>query len=173
MTTPRLLGFFFSWKGEIGRSAYAFTGIALFLIKWNLDRLFSILLQSEDYPTLLLPVARNRLHGGRRSNPHNPSRLCPRPPLYLRWDCPYGQKAPLARVAHLLLRPLFVPFVNLLFFSCFPSCPKTRVPDTRKRQKGSRLARPFSPPRTSRLRRPGGRPFGGPRYSVRLLQPTD
>jgi len=51
MTTPRLLGFFFSWKGEIGRSAYAFTGIALFLIKWNLDRLFSILLQSEDYPT--------------------------------------------------------------------------------------------------------------------------
>ena len=51
MTLPTLLGFFFSWKGETGRSAYAFTGIALFLIKWNLDRLFSILVQSEDYPT--------------------------------------------------------------------------------------------------------------------------
>ncbi|HAE12103.1 MAG TPA: hypothetical protein DCG39_10730 [Opitutae bacterium] len=51
MNLSKFLGFFFSWKGEIGRSAYAFTGIALFLVKWNLDRLFSVLVHSEDYPT--------------------------------------------------------------------------------------------------------------------------
>ena len=51
MSPSKFLGFFFSWKGEIGRSAYAFTGLALFLVKWNLDRFFSILVHSEDYPT--------------------------------------------------------------------------------------------------------------------------
>jgi uncharacterized membrane protein YhaH (DUF805 family) len=51
MNLKKFLGFLFSWKGEIGRSAYAFTGLALFLLKWNLDRLFSFLVQSENYPT--------------------------------------------------------------------------------------------------------------------------
>ena len=59
MNLKKFLGFLFAWKGEIGRSAYAFTGLALFLLKWNLDRLFSFLVQSENYPTpffYLLPV---------------------------------------------------------------------------------------------------------------------
>ena len=51
MNLKKFLGFLFSWKGEIGRSAYAFTGLALFLLKWNLDRLFSFLVQNENYPT--------------------------------------------------------------------------------------------------------------------------
>jgi uncharacterized membrane protein YhaH (DUF805 family) len=51
MNLKNFLGFLFSWKGKTGRSAYAFTGLALFLLKWNLDRLFSFLVQSENYPT--------------------------------------------------------------------------------------------------------------------------
>ena len=42
---------FFSFDGEVGRSAYAFTGISLFLVKWNLDRLFCDILDDRDFPT--------------------------------------------------------------------------------------------------------------------------
>ena len=30
-----------SWRGELGRGLYIVVGLALFLIKWNLDRLLS------------------------------------------------------------------------------------------------------------------------------------
>jgi hypothetical protein len=58
MSSSKLLGLIFSWKGEVDRSAYAFTGIALFLVKWNLDRLISFLV-FDSYPSpfsYLLPV---------------------------------------------------------------------------------------------------------------------
>ena len=58
MSFSKILGLIFSWKGELGRSVYAFTGIALFLVKWNLDRLISFLTY-DSFPspfTYLLPV---------------------------------------------------------------------------------------------------------------------
>ena len=51
MKLNKFLAFLFSLKGEIGRGAYAFTGLTLFLLKWNLDRSFSFLVQGENYPT--------------------------------------------------------------------------------------------------------------------------
>ncbi len=51
MSFHKLYHLFFSWKGEIGRSVYAFTGIILFLVKWNLDRLFSLFANEVRYPT--------------------------------------------------------------------------------------------------------------------------
>ncbi|MBT4664945.1 MAG: hypothetical protein HOB63_00330, partial [Opitutae bacterium] len=58
MSFSKILGLIFSWKGELGRSVYAFTGIALFIVKWNLDRLISFLTY-DSFPspfTYLLPV---------------------------------------------------------------------------------------------------------------------
>ena len=58
MSFSKILSLIFSWKGELGRSVYAFTGIALFIVKWNLDRLISFLTY-DSFPspfTYLLPV---------------------------------------------------------------------------------------------------------------------
>ena len=125
MNLKNFLGFLFSWKGKIGRSAYAFTGLALFLLKWNLDRLFSFLVQSENYPTPFFYV----LPETDFTSTADPAQLIL--PIF-------GLALPFIYIGIVLtvkrLRSLgwpiyssilfFVPFINFLFFFLLSILPK-------------------------------------------------
>ena len=48
--------FLFSWKGKVDRRSYAFVGVSLFFVKWNLDRLIADTFFPNDN-LFLLPLA--------------------------------------------------------------------------------------------------------------------
>ena len=126
MSFPKLSSLFFSWKGEIGRSVYAFTGIALFLVKWNLDRFIAPSLLFEAFPSPLhylqpdfsLEVPANELSNNAL--------------LMLAMALPFIYVGIVLTVKRLraLHWPIFacvlffIPFVNLLFFFLLSILPK-------------------------------------------------
>ena len=135
MSSSKLLGLIFSWKGEVDRSAYAFTGIALFLVKWNLDRLISFLV-FDSYPSpfsYLLPVTdfptQNEL-----------STVL----LMLALALPFIYVGIVLTVKRLrsIQWPIytcflfFVPFVNLLFFFLLSILPKVGASNRDQESKG-------------------------------------
>ena len=134
MSSPKLLHLFFSWKGELGRSVYAFTGIALFLVKWNLDRLISFLTY-DSFPSpfpYLLPVA----------DFQSEKELSNDALLMLAMALPFIYVGIALTVKRLrsLQWPLltcilfFLPFVNLLFFFLLSILPKSvKEEDTTKK----------------------------------------
>ena len=141
MNLKNFLGFLFSWKGKIGRSAYAFTGLALFLLKWNLDRLFSFLVQSENYPTPFFYV----LPETDFTSTADPAQLIL--PIF-------GLALPFIYIGIVLtvkrLRSLgwpiyssilfFVPFINFLFFFLLSILPKgwptAEINEDKKKKRG-------------------------------------
>ena len=134
MSSPKLLHLFFSWKGELGRSVYAFTGIALFLVKWNLDRLISFLTY-DSFPSpfpYLLPV----------TDFQSEKELSNDALLMLAMALPFIYVGIVLTVKRLrsLQWPLltcilfFLPFVNLLFFFLLSILPKSvKEEDTAKK----------------------------------------
>ena len=124
MSFSKLLDLIFSWKGELGRSVYAFTGIALFLVKWNLDRLISFLTY-DSFPSpfaYLLPV----------TDFQSEKELSDDALLMLAMALPFIYVGIVLTVKRLrsLHWPLltcvlfFLPFVNLLFFFLLSILPK-------------------------------------------------
>jgi hypothetical protein len=56
MGIKKLARFLFSWKGKVDRRSYAFVGVSLFFVKWNLDRLIAdTFIQNDNL--FLLPLA--------------------------------------------------------------------------------------------------------------------
>ena len=129
MKLNKFLAFLFSLKGKIGRGAYAFSGLALFLLKWNLDRSFSFLVQGENYPTPFFYV----LPETDFYSTADPAQLIL--PIF-------GLALPFIYIGIVLtvkrLRSLgwpiyssilfFVPFINLLFFFLLSILPKNGLP---------------------------------------------
>ena len=115
MSFHKLYHLFFSWKGEIGRSVYAFTGIILFLVKWNLDRLFSFFANEVRYPTpffYLLPEISSEIV---RTDLIMPCFGIALPFIYLGLVLTVKRMRSLGWPIYSSIL-FFVPFVNLLFF---------------------------------------------------------
>ena len=115
MSFHKLYHLFFSWKGEIGRSVYAFTGIILFLVKWNLDRLFSFFANEVRYPTpffYLLPEISSETV---RTDLILPCFGIALPFIYLGLVLTVKRLRSLGWPIYSSIL-FFVPFVNLLFF---------------------------------------------------------
>lgn len=115
MSFHKLYHLFFSWKGEIGRSVYAFTGIILFLVKWNLDRLFSFFANEVRYPTpffYLLPEISSETV---RTDLILPCFGIALPFIYLGLVLTVKRMRSLGWPIYSSIL-FFVPFVNLLFF---------------------------------------------------------
>ena len=115
MSFHKLYHLFFSWKGEIGRSVYAFTGIILFLVKWNLDRLFSLFANEVRYPTpffYLLPEISSETV---RTDLILPCCGLALPFIYLGLVLTVKRLRSLGWPIYSSIL-FFVPFVNLLFF---------------------------------------------------------
>ena len=124
MSSSNLLGIIFLWKGELGRSVYAFTGIALFLVKWNLDRLVSFFTY-DSFPSpfpYLLPI----------TDVQSEKELSNDALLMLAMALPFIYVGIVLTVKRLrsLQWPLFtcflffLPFINLLFFFLLCILPK-------------------------------------------------
>ena len=125
MNLRKLLFFLFSWKGEIGRSSYAFTGLALFLLKWNLDRLFSFLSRGENYPTpffYLLPET-DRISTVDPAQVILPIFGLALPFIYIGIVLTVKRLRSLGWPIYLSIL-FFVPFINFLFFFLLSILPK-------------------------------------------------
>ena len=118
------LGKLFSWQGEVGRGFYVVTGLVLFAVKWNIDRVvghhffsvswmpYSYLMPGMDLPTalkdkqsLLLALAVTAL-----------------PFIYLGVVLTVKRLRSL-RLPRFLVALFFVPFINLLFFAMLSVLP--------------------------------------------------
>jgi len=114
---------FLSWKGDISRATYAITGLLLFLVKWNIDRLFfSLYLGSAPSPfPYLLPTNAEAFS---LSGENLYILFTSLPFIYI------GIALTIKRL-HSLNWPLyssilfFIPFVNLLFFCLLSILTKT------------------------------------------------
>ena len=125
MSLPKLLGLFFSWKGELGRSVYAFTDIALFIVKWNLDRLISFLTY-DSFPSPFAYLLPETDFGSVKELSNDAL-------LMLTMALPFIYVGIVLTVKRLrsLHWPLlsciyfFLPFINLLFFFLLCILPKS------------------------------------------------
>ena len=121
MSLAKLVAFL-SWKGDISRATYAITGLLLFLVKWNIDRLFfSLDLGSAPSPfPYLLPTNAEAFS---LSGENLYILFTSLPFIYI------GIALTIKRL-HSLNWPLyssilfFIPFINLLFFCLLSILPK-------------------------------------------------
>ncbi len=121
-----------SWRGELGRGAYIVVGLALFLFKWNLDRLLSGYFFSVSWmPYRYLLPGMEEL----------PEALDGRRPLLMTLAVtalPFIYLGVLFTVKRLrsigapvfLVGLFFIPFINLLFFAVLSVLP-SRLPETK------------------------------------------
>ena len=168
--------FFSSSKGEIGRSAYAFTGIACFCQMEPGPALLRYPRRRRLPDALFLPFARNRLFNTSGADPI-------RNPFVFALALPFIYAGIVLTVKRLraLHWPIWVSCVSSSSpssISCFlppfhlpqDSGSRGREETTENRKAKGFLARPFHAPKDKSLAPPCGRAFGGPRDpAVRLL----
>ena len=119
----------FSWKGQVDRGFYALSGLVLFIIKWNIDRLlgayffdakwmpYQYLFPGPEFADVLLELERDTFL-----------------PLLLGSALPFIYVGVILTVKRLrsigvpsfLAALFFVPFINLLFFAMLSFLPKKR-----------------------------------------------
>ena len=121
-----------SWRGELGRGAYIVVGLALFLFKWNLDRLLSGYFFSVSWmPYRYLLPGMEELPEALDGRRHLLMTLAVTALPFIYLGVLFTVKRLRSIGAPVFLVGLFfIPFINLLFFAVLSVLP-SRLPETK------------------------------------------